>query len=408
LLVLLVTAATFSSSRHADKRGGDNAGAVYTETNDPSANQVVVFNRYQDGLIVQSDSVSTGGKGIVVDQPGCNACPFLDDQGSVALNKDGHLLFAVNAGSNTISTFRVGGDNSLTLVGQTNSGGTVPNSVTTHDNLVYVLNTGSLNIAGFKVSGDGNLTPIPGSNRPLTSDAHSGPLSPRQIGFDNTGKVLAVTLLGENGTPAGPGNINTFVVGKDGAAGSAQSNDAAAALPFAFSYDRNNHLVVAEANDFSGNPGKVTSYNVSSSGHLTAIDTESTGAFAPCWVAISKDGFAYVVNTGAGVPPHGGGVAAFQIDDSGHLNPEAVTPNNSLGTAQAPGQPPSTPAIDVREFFQTDITLSRDGQYAYVVSPGLGPVSHIDEYDVNDDGTLSLFAVTPSTLAGGLSGLAGQ
>jgi hypothetical protein len=50
--------------------------------------------------------------------------------------------------------------------------------------------------------------------------------------------------------------------------------------------------------------------------------------------------------------------------------------------------------------------LSSGDNYLYVVFPGVfTPASHIDVYSVNDDGTLTLFGSTPSTLAGGLSGL---
>jgi hypothetical protein len=49
--------------------------------------------------------------------------------------------------------------------------------------------------------------------------------------------------------------------------------------------------------------------------------------------------------------------------------------------------------------------LSSGDNYLYVVFPGVTAASHIDVYSVNDDGTLTLFGSTPSTLAGGLSGL---
>ena len=120
------------------------------------------------------------------------------------------MLFAVNAGSNTISAFHVAANGSLTLAGQTSSDGVFPFSLTMHGNELYVLNTDSASIAGFTFNSAGALTPIPGSIQKLTSDAMPG-LS-RQIGFDNTGKVLIVTLLM-------PSEIDTFAVGASGAAG---------------------------------------------------------------------------------------------------------------------------------------------------------------------------------------------
>ena len=76
------------------------------------------------------------------------------------------LLYAVNAGSNTISVFAVYGDQ-LALRQVIGSGGAFPVSIAVDHGLVYVLNAeegGSLQ--GYVVDG-GHLLPIPGSSRPL-------------------------------------------------------------------------------------------------------------------------------------------------------------------------------------------------------------------------------------------------
>src|SRR5947209_2672556 len=81
---------------------------VYAESNDTKNNQVVVFSRAADGTLKKIRSVATGGKGCDQAEPGCPApCPILDTQGEVALANAKKLLFAVNAGSNSISTFQV-------------------------------------------------------------------------------------------------------------------------------------------------------------------------------------------------------------------------------------------------------------------------------------------------------------
>ena len=62
---------------------------------------------------------------------------------------DGDDLYAVNAGSNSISRFSVrkGG---LEWEATVPSGGTMPISLTVHDHLLYVLNGGApTNITGF-------------------------------------------------------------------------------------------------------------------------------------------------------------------------------------------------------------------------------------------------------------------
>ena len=78
------------------------------------------------------------------------------------MTDNGHWLLVVDAGSNEISVFKVG--STLTLADKVYSEGTMPVSITIHDNLVYVLNAGGTpDIAGFYLSNNGKLFPIYGS-----------------------------------------------------------------------------------------------------------------------------------------------------------------------------------------------------------------------------------------------------
>jgi len=366
-------------------------GMVFSETNDPTTNQVIVFSRRWDGSLQQRQTVATGGQGGQEQQPGCTPmCPILDTQGELALSPDRRFLFAVNAGSNTISTFRVT-PFGLTLAQTTPSGGVFPNSLTTHGDLLYALNANSDNIAGFRIGWNGTLTPITGSVQPLSTGALPG--LPRQIGFDNSGTTLVVTLLATASGPPPVGTtddvIDTFAVGPAGTAAPAVANDSSTAFPFAFSFDPFNRLVVAQVTSLTTpGLGDAATYQFSGSGTVTPIDTEATGGNAPCWTQITRDGrFLYEVNTGGGAGP--AEVAEFRLAFNGKLTLLGETPN--LG-----------------EFVKTDEVLSADGRYLYVLSPALmGPTSHIDEYSVGSDGTLTLIGQTPSTLPAGMSGLTG-
>jgi 6-phosphogluconolactonase (cycloisomerase 2 family) len=357
-------------------------GAVYTETNDPAANRVVVFARYSDGHLKQRQVVRTGGQGGQQQQPGCTAhCPILDTQGEVVLASGGRWLLAVNAGNNTISVFQVT-SRGLKLAQQKSSGGVFPNSIAIHGGLVYVLNSNSRNIVGFRLSSRGKLTRINGSTRSLTSNADSG--NPRQVGFDQQGRVLVVALLTSSGTMSPARTLNTFVVRPNGTPGPAKAYNATTAGPFAFAFDpRRNHLVVTQVANFTA------SYRVTSKGVVTQIDTKSSHGNAPCWIAITGNGrYAYVVNTGAipGMPPS---VARYALGLRGKLTFLGITPN-PLG-----------------ERFKTDDALSPDSKYLYVLAPGLtAATSHIDVYKLGKNGSLKLVSHTPSTLAAGLSGIA--
>jgi 6-phosphogluconolactonase len=375
-------------------------GAVYTQTNAPAGNSVVVFNRYANGTLKRRQAVSTGGNGST-QAVGCGpGCKILDSQNEVVVSSDGKLVVAVNAGSNTVTSFRETGSG-LKLVSQVSSGGTMPESLALYGDLLYVLNVATANsngttgnIFGLRVSADGHLSAI-GSSQPL---AHLAPpdrsADPRAIDIDPTGKVIVVTELagGFQGPGGPPGTIDTFVVGSDGKAGPAVSHPSSDGFPFGFAFDGKGHLIVSNVHD-PVTPtaiGSVSTYAVSSSGGLTPIDTKSSGGTLPCWIAVTGDSaYAYVVNTGAGQPAT---VNGFALGASGSLTPL------STGAAPVTG-----------DFVRTDVTLSRDSKYLYVLAPTLGPgsPSHIDEYRRGADGSLTLIGQTAAGagLGAGASGL---
>ena len=93
----------------------------------------------------------------------------LASQGSLVYDAAHKLLIAVNAGSDSVTTFRVQGDR-LGLADVVASGGGFPASVAVHRNLVYVLNAGGAgSVTGFRIVGN-DLRPIPGSDRLLGNE----------------------------------------------------------------------------------------------------------------------------------------------------------------------------------------------------------------------------------------------
>lgn len=212
--------------------GRDHPGAVYTQTNGPE-NQVVVFNRAANGTIAEIARVATGGAGSPSNPP--FGFPILDSQGSVELTDNGRLLFAVNGGSNTVSSFRVkrGG---LALVDQEVSGGMLPISVDSHKGLLYVLNEASGNIAGLRYDSKGRMTPLAGSSESLSTSGPDGVSA--QVAFNPDGTVLTVTQRFQD-------RIDTFVLGADGTPGPAIPNASNALIPFGFAYDGRGRLIIA-------------------------------------------------------------------------------------------------------------------------------------------------------------------
>src|SRR5262249_36315574 len=144
-------------------------------------------------------------------------------------------VFAVNAGSNDVSSFAIG-PHGVNLVGRASSGGTTPISLTTHGDLLYVLNAGGTgNISGLRIRNDGSLGAIAGSSQPLSSSA-SGPA---QIGFDPDGDALVVTEKSTN-------RIVVYHV-TEGLAGEPAAHPSNGMTPFGFAFDRRDDLLVSEA-----------------------------------------------------------------------------------------------------------------------------------------------------------------
>lgn len=376
------------------------AGAVYTETNG-SPNRVIAFNRSANGKLKKAQAVATGGTGGHQFQPGCpSPCPILDTQGEVVLAPNGKLLFAVNAGSNSIASFRVT-SKGLVKADVTSSGGAFPNSLTVHGNRLYVLDSGTgttaPNVAGFTFSSKGKLTAIAGSTQPLVGGAIPG--LPRQIGIDRTGTVLVVTLLANGSAPPPAGGtantIDTFPVGSSGAPGAGTAHASTTNFPFAFAFDPSNHAVMAQVSQLTGPPGTVATYDPAGGAWNPLGSGTPSGGNAPCWVVITKTGkYAYVVNTGGGAPG-GPNVAEYSLASNGTLT--------SLGNTTAVSS----------EFANTDEALSSDDKYLYVLSPlesgsatMPGGKSHIDIYRVSGGGTLKLVGSSASVAAPSLSGLA--
>ena len=163
LVLLLATAAAAlvaAQAGYADRPGD----LVFVQTNELNGNQVVVYDRGADGTLTRAGTYPTGGLGGAA-APGTES-DRLASQGSLAYDARHRLVIAVNAGSDTVSSFRVSGDR-LTLANVVPSGGQFPASITVHNGLAYVLNSGGAGtVQGFRVSDDG-LHAIPGSARTL-------------------------------------------------------------------------------------------------------------------------------------------------------------------------------------------------------------------------------------------------
>ena len=274
----------------------DDYGYVYTESNDAMQNSILIYKQQPDGKLSYESSVASGGKG---NDAG------LGSQGAVIIDAAHKYLYAVNAGDNSISSFWIHNDGSLTLAHTVGSEGTTPISVTVYGNLLYVVNSGSDNIAGFYIGSNGLLSYIKGSVQSL-SGVGSGPA---EIKFHPEGYLLFVTEKNTN-------KIASFTLNGDGAANAPVFSNSVGATPFGFEFAREkNFLIVSNAAGGAADAGSCTSYTTTATGDIYDVngavnDNES----APCWIAPTYHGrYAYTSNTA------GNTISVYYVSQGGRL-----------------------------------------------------------------------------------------
>nr|WTB34959.1 lactonase family protein [Streptomyces sp. NBC_00830] len=327
---------------HSSRSGA----SVFVQTDRANGNAIVAYSRAADGSLEQRGVYATGGlggkqDGAVVDN--------LASQGSLTYDKAHRLLYAVNAGSNTITVFSVQGDQ-LVRRQVISSGGTFPVSVTVHGDLVYVLNAldgGS--VQGFLRVGDG-LLKVPSWHRELGLDPNATPQfthTPAQVGFTPDGSKLVVTTKGVGNS------IDVFQVGVLGISAKPVVTPTPGAVPFGFTFDAAGRLVVTEAG-----PNSVATYSFGRDARLTKVSEVATGQAATCWVVRDGDNF-YAANAGSGslTGLHGGASGSLQ-----------VLGNTSTGAGTV------------------DTAVSSDGKFLYAQT---GATGGVDEFRVSADGSLT-------------------
>ena len=346
--------ATPAFAQGRDDHHGPAQHAVFVPTNEAAGNHIVAYDRGGDGSLTLATSYATGGQGGVL---GGAAVDKLASQGALTYDSVHHLLYAVNAGSNTISVLRADGAR-LSLRQVVNSGGTFPVSVTAFGNLVYVLDARSGGaIQGFRLD-DGRLHAIPGSNRSLGLAVVTGSTeflnTPGQVSFTPDGAKLVVT------TKANGSHIDIFDVGHDGrVSASFVANASTSPVPFGVAFDAAGHLAVAQAGGST-----VATYVINADDTITPIVTVSDGQAALCWIA-ATDGSFYVANAGGNGTGTNGSISGYHVDASGQLS-VFTTSFTDKGS--------------------TDLVVSPDGAFLYADTGASGIV---DGFAINTDGTLN-------------------
>ena len=338
---------------------GTGAGAIYALTNQhdlsqqisaaadaPSepdrVNQVAAYSRGEDGVLSLLGVYDTGGVGENIRNSGANP---LASQDPLIVSKDRRFVFAVNAGSESISSFTINDDYSLTpadlnVSTMGSSGAQNPVSLTQYEDILYVVNSGNFvdengdeltelpqdrnrvnaSIIGFRIGDDGSLTEIEGSEV-VGYGANAG-----SIEFSDTGTDLYITerrtndivhIRLDDGVPVlyDTGEVRTTRI------------PSITEQPFGtdlYPVEGGSILLVSEGNNGAPGLGALSSYRIEGNGALTGISLSSGVEGDPlvtdhtfgCWVEFVETpfgDFAYVSNTPDGV------ITSFEVGDEGGL-----------------------------------------------------------------------------------------
>jgi 6-phosphogluconolactonase (cycloisomerase 2 family) len=353
--------ASATTSATAQSAPATASGAVFVQTDAASGNQIEAYSRAADGALTLVRGYPTGGLGGALTG---SVVDHLASQSSLVYDQAHQLLYAVNAGSNTVSVFAVDGTG-LTLRQTVSSGGTFPVSVAAHGNTVYVLNAENGGaIQGYRVAG-GRLVLEQGWNRQLGLDDDATPQfthTPGQVGFTADGSQLLVT------TKAAGNDVYVYNVGWNGAVSTSVTiNTLSGDVPFSFVDTGAHQIALVEAG-----PSAVVTDRVNSDGTLTQLASYATGQAATCWIARTPDGLLYASNAGSADE------TGLSLGSNGALTGLGQTATDA-GTVDAAATP--------------------DGRYLYVQTGGSGIV---DEYSVAAGGSLTeIGSVTVPDAVGG-------
>ena len=230
LLAGAISVAAATGVGAGNARSDSPAGSyVYTESNQTSAgggNAVLAFRAASDGSLTSIGSFATGADGTGAG---------LGSQGALTLADRGRALLVVNAGSNSVSYFRILSNGNLRLVDIAPSGGIDPVSVTASGRWVDVLNQGSETVAALVLTSHA-LVPSTHAAVALSSAA----VTPEQVGFTPSGGHVVVTEKVSS-------TIDTFNVTADGRLIDLRDTVSTGTAPYGFGFSAGGEAIVSDA-----------------------------------------------------------------------------------------------------------------------------------------------------------------
>jgi 6-phosphogluconolactonase len=432
VMCLLALTAIFAKTALAQ----DYTGAVYAGTDDGQKNGLVAYGRKADGTLAFIGEYLSGGAGGRLNTGG-PIDPLLSAHS--VLNVDNRFVLQVNAGSNTVSSFSVNKDFSLTLVSVVPSGGFGPDTIAERDGIVYVANVDSDgvftgpqdqvgNIVSFTLNrGTGRLQEIPDSKRQLVG-------RPSDMAVAPSGRSLVVSIYNAGSSAisdsAAGAELESFGVGRPGILtpvsvssitstqrNNNQNRNLPAAIGIAIREVRGHEVVVAtESREFLANgqsatqrqfqTGSVSTFGLDDSGFFRPISLDvptsnqiTTGptntSTSSCWISFDKDGQTFwVVSASSSI------ISSFRFNEDGSV--EEIVSREATGVPVNPDA--VNPAAGATGF--VDVAETGDSDFLYELESGTGTVDVYRIASPNAPLTLLQRMSTGLPQTGGVMGIA--
>ncbi|MBA2250003.1 MAG: beta-propeller fold lactonase family protein [Chitinophagaceae bacterium] len=393
LIVLAVTFA-LTACKKGDRHDSKITGTLYMQTNGIK-NEIIQYARMNDGNLAEVQRIATGGAGSgtykpIYDEP--NQPNAFEGVKSIILTADNKWLFTTNGGNNSVSSFKVADNGSLTLIDVQPTGQPVSGKSGTAKSLAYAENTHTLyvchafgpdHIHMFSVN-NGMLTQKPGSYTANIGEKHR---VTTEIVLTPDNKFLMVNNLfdqrpGKNpdGTPivvvanmVDKDGLVVFPVNADGSLGTATFQDAGGAAGFdlAFLHGSNNTFI----NSYAASGG-IAMCTIDALGKVTCspvvmINQQIGMPSELCWIQISPDN-RHVYTTEFGYSY----VSTFKIDNG------SISVQQDPAAEAVPGDGTFKALDKVVSSGPNDSWLSPDGKYFYQIYPN---ASKLIAYRVNGE-----------------------
>lgn len=365
-------------SPKVDIKSPTTPSAVFTMTNSVNGNRIVMYTRDNEtGNLTLANTISTEGLG-----GSTNLVRAAQDSLVVICD----CLLAVNSGSNTISTFKIESGTSIIFVNQINTGGDIPVSIASYNDLIYVLNAGGAgSISGFKLKDNCELSKIAGSNHSLFQDpeaddpprnpADLSMSSPTQIGFTPDGEKLIISVKGIRKVFNYGGSLLQFAVNSntdDITMLSPISIGVDSILPRGFTFDYQGNLLLVDGNgEKLDGDSTVSLFNVLDTDISRAKRISLTGQMGGCCIRYTN-GCTFNSNTVSGT------ISVVKINDE-DCYPYSESDGEDWGFELVEDQASSTDGSGTKEQSRgaQELNLSPDGKFLYILSTTTVPTIYI-------------------------------